>query len=117
MPVRPGYRAWLSDAWLLSSVINLRPLAKRLGGHAIAMLVLGVLFSVFVLAVTASRYQQSEAKALGLSAQEYVRQVLDTFVIAWGGITIVWLIGSAILEYKHLEYPGDKKDPDGGDHY
>ena len=86
-------------------------------GHGIAMLVFGVLFSVFVLAVTASRYQQSEAKAQGLSAQEYVRQVLDTFVVAWGGITIVWLIGSAIVEYKHLEYPGDKNNPNGGDHH
>ncbi len=117
MPVRPGYRAWLSDACLLSSVINLRPLAKRLAGHAIAMLVLGVLFSVFILAVTASKYQQSDAKAQGLSAQEYVQKALGTFVIAWGGITIVWLIGSAIVEYKHLEYPGDKKDPNGGDNY
>jgi hypothetical protein len=96
---------------------NLRAVAKRLVGHGIAMLAFGVLFSVFVLSVTASRYQQSEAKAQGLSAQEYVRQVLDTFVIAWGGITIVWLIGSAIVEYKHLEYPGDKNDSNGGDHY
>ena len=80
------------------------------------MLAFGVLFSVFVLAVTASRYQQSEAKAQGLPAEEYVRQVLDTFVIAWGGITIVWLFGSAIVEYRRLESPSEKNDPNGGDH-
>lgn len=86
---------------------HIRALVNRLTGHLVAMFAFGVMFSVFVLAGTASNYNSSEAKAHGLSVQDYVGQSFITFVLIWSAITIVWITGIAIVEHKRLKGSDD----------